>query len=685
MLADILEEHGYHDVLCIVPRLANVSCSMRASPARVQRLLGTEYDAVIIAARELLRPNLLAASTEMVRAGGVLALIVPPLEEWRPGGQYTTNTYRDYLVSSFQKMEAIFWADLDKAIVYRSRLPGKAVMEYWDPSSYKSSNHLPRALIEAAANEEQARLLDEAVGFLRRRGKTIVVVGDRGRGKSGLLALIVAYLVLTRRVGFVAVTAPSPYAMSSFFRILSRALTKAEIGHWSIRRGEAVIGIAGPWFHIRYHTPDALEPGSYTVVDEAAAIGPLRLRRIARKAPRLLVSTTVHGYEGSGKTFTKIVLETLPEPKIVLEPTNPIRYPKGDPLESWLYKTFLLDVEPPEPTFQLETKPRFVTLDRRKLIHDHDMLRSVYAVVSQAHYRNEPDDLAIMIDAPHHTLHALIVNESVVAAAEVAWDDCSLDRSARIVVDLMAQRFGYEETCLLRGARIVRIAVHPKLQRKGYGSFLLSRLEEWAREQGLDWLAAVFGRVEITRFWLKNGYRVIHVSPLPNKVTGEKNIAVAKPLTKKARVFIEKLAWALRYQLLLTASTLQRDIPAETMTAMLQAKLELQDDQNDESFIYLMDDQIHRLKAVLRGELDFESAIDALYASIINLVMVKGFLPLQGPQAIATTARILQGKNIDDTAAALGVNREDVRKILREAAREIASIVLREKLNKVSR
>jgi tRNA(Met) cytidine acetyltransferase len=50
----------------------------------------------------------------------------------------------------------------------------------------------------------------------------------------------------------------------------------------------------------------------------------------------------------------------------------------------------------------------------------------------------------------------------------------------------------HREFSRLRGLRVVRIATHPELMRKGFGSLALTKLCEEAVEKGYDWVGASF-------------------------------------------------------------------------------------------------------------------------------------------------------------------------------------------------
>ena len=667
-LLPIFHRIGYKRILCVAPShlRSRISDCEKVSPAGLERVFGREYDVSIIASDSILQPNLLAAVSETVRGGGVLTLLVPPLQQWQPGGPNSRGVYKRYLVESFYESNSILWGDVDTEAVYVVRYPPVAKTSTWDPDSFRSEYGVPRKLVRACATEEQAKLLDVFAGFLRSRGRSFIVIGDRGRGKSGFLALAAALLIQRKMVGFLPVTAPTPHNVQSFFAVLIKALKELDIEHHVIERYGLTIGVSGRWFHVRYHTPDQVNGGSFTIVDEAAAIGPARLRRIIRYSRRLLIATTVHGYEGSGRTFTKMVIDWMPEPKQVVSMQQPIRYAPGDPLEEWLYETLVL--RPYLPKIEkVEEKPEYVWFKPEELVVDRSLLRQVYSVLVEAHYRNEPNDLAMMIDAPHYEVHALLVDGKPLAVAETAYDSCTMPYESRMLVDLLSQYVG-ELICVEPGARVVRIAVYPQFQRQGYGSKLLAAVEKWGLDRGLGWIGAVFSRSEVVGFWLRNGYYVVYISPRFNKVTGEKNIAVAKPLTQKSREAIVKAAKAFLHRLLFSLPTIYRDLPAETVAHILYEQPRL---PSLKPLVNLPPEAVRRLEAYVEGKVDYEAVWDVVFAATINIILLEGGrLPIESwRERVAYIARVLQWKPVSDVARIVGVDEREVHRLVDDVGR----------------
>ena len=86
------------------------------------------------------------------------------------------------------------------------------------------------------------------------------------------------------------------------------------------------------------------------LIDEAAAIPQPILLALLQRFPRVLLSTTTDGYEGTGQGFVLRFLRELSRrdpgwQRLTLD--APVRWTANDPLERWLYRSLLLDAQEP--------------------------------------------------------------------------------------------------------------------------------------------------------------------------------------------------------------------------------------------------------------------------------------------------------------------------------------------------
>lgn len=247
-------------------------------------------------------------------------------------------------------------------------------------------------------------------------------------------------------------------------------------------------------------------------------INELRDSKGGRKAEILAVSTAVSDIKGSGKakgdekihekrwaaaaaaiSESGATRDRLTGSLREIELLTPIRYGSGDPVEKWLNKLLCLDTGStnlkltggaPAPS-----DCELYSVDRDALFSFHSLseafLQKLMGLYTSAHYKNTPNDLQMLSDAPAHSLFVLLSpsaeNDSeslpdILAVVQVALEgkiskksvEAQLARGHRSAGDLIpwtiAQQFGDSKFAQLSGARIVRIATHPSVQGMGYGS-----------------------------------------------------------------------------------------------------------------------------------------------------------------------------------------------------------------------
>jgi N-acetyltransferase 10 len=190
-----------------------------------------------------------------------------------------------------------------------------------------------------------------------------------------------------------------------------------------------------------------------------------------------------------------------------LQLEEPIRYAAGDPIERWLNDLLCLDATVAE-TIPAGGCPHpadceLYYIHRDTLFSYHKaseaFLHKLMALYVSSHYKNTPNDLQMLSDAPAHHLFCLL---GPVDAARNALPDVlcvvqvclegdisrqtvanSLARGKAAAGDLIpwtvAQQFQDAEFASLSGARVVRIATHPAYQKMGYGARALELLADY--------------------------------------------------------------------------------------------------------------------------------------------------------------------------------------------------------------
>ncbi|BFZ04227.1 hypothetical protein BsWGS_07266 [Bradybaena similaris] len=401
------------------------------------------------------------------------------------------------------------------------------------------------------------RTLDQGHGFLKfvdaivekTLRSTVVMTAARGRGKSAAVGLAIA-----AAVGFgysnIFVTAPSPENLKTLFEFIFKgfdALGYQEHIDYDIVQSsnpdlnKAVIRVSIFRDHrqtIQYiHPADSHKLGQAELVciDEAAAI-PLPLVKNLLGPYLVFMSSTINGYEGTGRSLSLKLVQQLRQQSSTyggsvkearlaaynakhgvdssasgrvlheVELKESIRYANGDPVESWLNRLLCLDASsiprsvsgcPLPATCQLY----YVNRDTLFSYHpaSEKFLHRIMALYVSSHYKNSPNDLQLLSDAPAHHIFVLLgpVASSqgelpeVLCVLQVCLEGeiskntiiSSLQRGKRASGDLIpwtvSQQYQDHDFPGLSGARIVRIATHPDYQGMGYGSRTMELLQQY--------------------------------------------------------------------------------------------------------------------------------------------------------------------------------------------------------------
>ncbi|MFN4046585.1 MAG: GNAT family N-acetyltransferase, partial [Acidilobaceae archaeon] len=363
-----------------------------------------------------------------------------------------------------------------------------------------------------------------------------------------------------------------------------------------VRRGGYIIEVQGRKFSLEYWEPYVIPmlDGDIVAVDEASGIHVPLLHKIWEEHERLVFAATIHGYEGAGRGFSVRFLSAIKKDQNTLLKTinmeEPIRYASGDPVEKWLFKTLLLDAEPAElENIDYEDVEagnlEYVKLDPKQLFspEGETVLRQLFGIYVLAHYRNEPDDLGLLADAPHHVIRAVRTARGgkIVSAIQIAeeggLDDETIERLLRgekmpgnIIPDRLLKHQRIREMGKMKGWRIVRIATHPLVQDRGIGSKALSFIVGEASEKGLDWVGSGFGvNEQLLKFWVKNGFRAVHLSPDRNPVSGEYTTLVIRGFKESVDKIVNVMSREFKLKLLNSLYDTYRDLEVEVAHIIL--------------------------------------------------------------------------------------------------------------------
>ncbi|KAJ9080634.1 N-acetyltransferase 10 [Entomophthora muscae] len=407
------------------------------------------------------------------------------------------------------------------------------------------------ALVATARTLDQGKALLTFVEAISEKTlrSTVTLTAGRGRGKSAALGMAIAAAVA---YGYsnIFVTSPHPDNLKTLFEFILKgfdALDYSDHLDYDIIKStnkdfnNAIVRINVFRQHrqtIQYIQPQdhaTLAQAELLVIDEAAAIPLPTVKKLL--GPYLVfMASTINGYEGTGRSLSLKLFQQLREEsrgfvgkasdgksnvsaggrslrEVKLE--EPIRYSPGDPVELWLNKLLCLDASIVSKNISGCPHPDSCELyyvHRDTLFSYHPVsetfLQRMMALYVASHYKNTPNDLQLMSDAPAHHLFVLLppvspdsttlpdplVVVQVCLEGQISRQSVlkSLSRGQRASGDLIpwlvSQQFQDDDFASLSGARIVRIATHPDYTKMGYGARAIRLLTEFyeGKFQSLD-------------------------------------------------------------------------------------------------------------------------------------------------------------------------------------------------------
>lgn len=294
------------------------------------------------------------------------------------------------------------------------------------------------------------------------------------------------------------------------------------------------------------------------LVDEAAAIAAPLLSAMLDHYHRVVFTTTVHGYEGTGRGFAIRFQRELDRrrPNWQLQTlVQPVRWAPDDPLEHTVSRMLWLDAEAAADEQLQDINPDTLAIDlieRRLLLAQPALLHSLVGLLTSAHYRTTPDDIRLILDAPNMSLVVARQGDVLVAAVLLAHEGGLEPELASAIVQgerrprghLLPQTLWAQTGCEyllgIAGWRVVRIAVHPAMQRCGLGLRMLQRTRQLAIEQGMAYLGSSFGASdELMVFWQCAGYTRVAIGVRRDAASGAHGLLILQGLDESTTALVE--------------------------------------------------------------------------------------------------------------------------------------------------
>ncbi len=510
---------------------------------RASDFLGSNNHCVIFDAWGGFDPDAFGIISGTINGGGLKVLITPTLDDWPA---YPDPDNKRLAVHPLQAADVTgnYLSRINRII--SDELP---VLQYIDNIKCRLllTQATSAAPSQALPNDEQLnliRVIDNSISQVK-LNPPILVTADRGRGKSTALGLVAGKLLKQASVSNVIVTAPGKSSLNTFFQHADNTLE----GSTELR----------PTFVPTDVLVRDLPKACLLIIDEAAAIALPLLLKLIKSYSRCILSSTLHGYEGSGRGFAlrlRSLLNSHYSGWQELQLTRPVRFAPKDPLEHFTARLLMLNATISEFKFTGyidTTKCQLEELSPTFLERDEKTLAELFALLVQAHYQTKPLDLKHLLDGPNIRIFVLTHERRIVAAVLLATEQIAGDKALQDAIihgerrprgHLLSQLLAYQNLNVsyleLKIARIVRIAVAPQLQSKLLGSFFLERLFNYCSSESFDAVGASFGATtELLHFWNKNQYKTLHLGFKRNASSASYSAVVFREISQRAKLLSE--------------------------------------------------------------------------------------------------------------------------------------------------
>ena len=490
--------------------------------SKTKNLLGSEFPAIIYDARQGIHLDALAIAAGTLQDGGLLLFLLnywshlanqPDSDSLRWSGEkHAINT--PHFIAFLREKIAKYGFPIYQNTPLTLALP--------TPQKDRSTHCQPTL--------EQARLLQQ---MAEADEEILIITAKRGRGKSALVGLFAKQQVAQNQP--VILTAPNKSAVNIFNEFAGAEIIFMPPDELSQNLSETPQQFADHWLF----------------VDEAAMIPLDILFRLTKAFKRVVLTTTIHSYEGTGRGFLLKFMAKTDRTLRHLELFTPLRWQADDKLEAFIDDLLLCDCEDrlPQPPYDS------VLVEQNQISHceriPHDQIESVYGLLTLAHYRTSPLDLRRLLDAPQQQFYLAHAQDALLgciwAVPEGGMADNTLIHQIRrgerrprgnLVAQMLCFQAGLEEACALRSLRISRIAVQPNWQQQGLGQRLIAQMKQ---QNMVDFLSVSFGYTpKLLAFWQKCGFILVHFSESKEASSGCYSVVALCPLSEKGQVFVQQ-------------------------------------------------------------------------------------------------------------------------------------------------
>lgn len=559
-----VEQLGCQSVLWLTDELGQSSPELGveySAANKAIRHLGSERQLIIMDAYAGFHPDAFGAITGTLKAGGLFVLLTPEADNW---SDYDDPDYERITSQPFLRTELTrrFIARINRSfcsyegvlrISEREAHHCKEVALPVAPTDIvrSTTDTHKKVSLDGCLTQDQQQAVEAICRVVTgHRRRPLVITSDRGRGKSSALGLAAAKLI-KQGVRNIVLTAPFVESVESVFSMLEAQFpqgVRSGLSFSTRQRSDDEVTFVPP-DDLILTAPDA----SLVLVDEAAAIPTPMLEVLLTRYSRIVFASTIHGYEGTGRgfavRFTKVLDQQTPQWRLQ-HLRSPIRWAEDDPLEAFVFDALLLNASPGEPVVTTQIDPQRLHsrwLDQDELSQNEALLKQVFGLLVLAHYRTSPDDLRMLLDGPSLRVVAHFYDSEVVAVAlviregalkrelgDAIWQGRRRPRG-HLIPQVLSGFGGFKEATDLKGDRIMRIAVHPKLHQLGLGVALIDEVYQQGVCDGVDYIGASFGATpELINFWQRSGFSPLRLGLQKEAASGTYSVVMMKPISVSA-------------------------------------------------------------------------------------------------------------------------------------------------------
>lgn len=546
--------------------------------ARGQQLLGQESQ-VLVVTRHDLNPDSFNAACGTLIAGGVLIMLeLEDMLDVKPHSQV------------WLEQALIGWPLLELNSLQRAK--GDAAQHLRPKPSCSAWKSLNSQVGEVLVTRDQAlaaQAIEKVLSGHRKR--PLVLQASRGRGKSAILGIGAAEIACNKKTNIIITTAKFS-AISGVFEHFKHVCQTKNIG--CMQQSKQTLCLANG-SQLSFIAPDAVMQAypacDLFIVDEAASLPISFLKAFTHNYHRLIFSTTTHGYEGCGRGFSLKFLPWLHQQRQVQEVwlEQAIRWSKDDPLENWLFETFLfnaakLHLNQPQNIKILPSELSFKMLKASDLLSERALAEQVFQLLISAHYQTSANDLWQMLDDPamkifiakakrsnSPVLGCILGVEEGGLNPELAMDICLGKRRPRghLAPALLANQLGLPEIASQSCLRVMRIAVDISYQGQGIGTWMLRMLTQ--SQKMYDFIATSFGVTQaLVHFW-KTEFDLAYLGTSRDKASGTYSAVWVRPNTNTAEIWLKSAQESCFGLLAAQAALLWQDMDRASYIALIQA------------------------------------------------------------------------------------------------------------------